>query len=70
MTILEQSLNLLDLLVIDLLRWRNTKRVRFSGTENMADIYRNPKKHIISFIKAIFVFLIAAVADGLILSAI
>ncbi len=31
--LLGQALNLFDFLVIDLLWWRHTKRVRFSGTE-------------------------------------
>lgn len=33
--ILGQSLNLFDFLVIDLLWWRNSTRIRFTGTEHM-----------------------------------
>lgn len=66
--ILGEVLNAFDFLVIDMLWWRNSVRIRFSGTENMPDIYRNPKKHLISFLKGILVFLIVAIIDGLILS--
>ncbi|WP_315120927.1 hypothetical protein [uncultured Clostridium sp.] len=66
--ILGQILNLFDFLIIDILWWRNSKRIRFTGTENMDNIYKNPKNHFISFIKGIFVFLIVAVIDGLLLS--
>ncbi len=66
--ILGQSLNLFDFLVIDMLWWRNTTRIRFSGTEHMDQVYKNPKKHFISFIKGILVFFIVAIIDGLLLS--
>lgn len=62
-----QILNAFDFLVIDLLWWRNSKRVRFSGTEDRAELYKNPKKHFISFLKGIVVFFIVAVIDGLLL---
>lgn len=62
--VMGQILNLFDFLVIDILWWRNSKRVRFSGTENRTDLYRNPKKHLISFLKGIALFFIVAVIDG------
>ncbi len=66
--IMGESLNLFDFLVIDLIWWRHTKRVRFTGTEDQPELYRDPKNHLISFVKGILMFFIAALADGLILS--
>ncbi|MFP3155937.1 hypothetical protein LQZ18_16250 [Lachnospiraceae bacterium ZAX-1] len=66
--ILGQCLNAFDFLVIDMLWWRNSKRIRFTGTEDLQSVYRNSKKHFISFLKGILVFLMIAVMDGLILS--
>lgn len=63
-----ESLNLFDFLVIDMLWWRHTKRIRFTGTENQPELYRDPKNHLISFVKGILMFFIAALVDGLILS--
>ena len=63
-----QSLNAFDFLVIDMLWWRNSKRIRFEGTKNRAELYSNPKKHFISFLKGIALFLVIALIDGLILS--
>ncbi len=66
--VMGEILNAFDFLVIDLLWWRHTKRVRFSGTKNRPKLYRNPKNHLLSFVKGILMFFIAAVMDGLILS--
>ncbi len=66
--IMGEALNLFDFLVIDLLWWRHTKRVRFTGTENRPELYSNPKNHLISFLKGILMFFLAAFIDGLILS--
>lgn len=66
--ILGQCLNAFDFLVIDMLWWRNSKRVRFKGTEDRRDLYSNPKKHFISFLKGIAVFVIVAVIDGTLLT--
>lgn len=63
-SIMGQGLNLFDYLVIDLLWWRRTKRIRFAGTEDMDELYQNSKKHTISFIKGIFMFFIVAVLDA------
>ena len=54
-----EGLGLFDLLVIDLLWWRNTKRIRFSFLPEK-QAYRDPKKHIESFLRGIPLF--AAVA--------
>lgn len=65
--ILGQLLNLFDFLVIDILWWRNSKRVRFTCTENKPKLYSNPKKHFLSFKKGCVMFLIVAIIDGLLL---
>lgn len=65
--ILGECLNAFDFLVIDMIWWRNSKRIRFSGTENMPGIYKNPRKHAISFLKGILMFLIVALIDSFIL---
>ena len=51
LSILGQSLNLFDFLIIDMLWWRNTKRIRFAGTEEKSYLYKNPKKHFYIFHK-------------------
>lgn len=66
--IMGEILNAFDFLVMDLLWWRHTSRVRFSGTEKQPELYRSPKNHFISFGKGIAMFFIAAVVDGLLLS--
>lgn len=66
--ILGQVVNAFDLIFIDMIWWRNTKRIRFKGTEKLDVAYRNPKKHIKSFLKGIIVFIIVALIDALILS--
>lgn len=68
LSIMGQGLNLYDYLVIDLLWWRTTKRIRFRGTENRPELYRNPRKHTVSFVKGIVMFLIVALTDGLLLT--
>ncbi len=66
--VMGEILNAFDFFVMDLLWWRHSKRVRFSGTENQPELYRDPKKHLISFTKGIAMFFIVAVIDGWILS--
>ena len=46
---LGQCLNAFDFLVIDMLWWRNSKRVRFTDTKDREELYSNPKKHFASF---------------------
>lgn len=57
--ILGESLNLFDLLVVDLLWWQHSKRVRFTGIGNRED-YLGSEKHIKAFLRAIPVFASAA----------
>ncbi len=57
--ILGEGLGLFDLLIIDLLWWRNTKRIRFSFLPDKA-IYQEPSKHIGSFVRGIPLFVAIA----------
>ena len=64
--ILGEGLGLFDLLVIDLLWWRNTKRIRFSFLPDK-EIYQDPSKHIGSFVRGIPLFAaIAALSAGVV----
>ena len=56
-----------DLLIIDLLWWRNTKRIRFTKIPEK-ELYQNPQKHIQSFIRGFILYLIIAIIDGYILT--
>ena len=67
LNIIGQGLNLFDLLVIDLLWWRNSKRIRFTQIPEKA-LYRNSKKHIQSFVRALVMYLLVALLDGYILT--
>mgnify|MGYP004595910339 CR=1 FL=1 len=63
---LGEGLGLFDLVVIDLLWWRNTKRIRFSFLPEKAP-YQNPKEHVASFLRGIPLFAAtAACAAGII----
>lgn len=66
--VLGEGLGLFDLLVIDLLWWRNTKRIRFSFLPEKK-YYQNPKKHIESFLRGIPLFAAAAALSALIVTA-
>ena len=59
---LGEGLGLFDLLVIDLLWWRHSKRIRFSFLLEDS-FYQNPKEHLLSFVRGIPLFLgVAALA--------
>ena len=62
---LGEGLGVFDLLIIDLLWWRNTKRIRFSCAPEKA-LYQNPKKHIDSFIRGIPLFAATAAFAALV----
>ena len=64
--ILGMTINLFDLLVIDLLWWRNTKRSRFSMFSDKK-LYEDPKAHIYAFLRATLMYLIIALIDGALL---
>ena len=65
--ILGQALNIFDLVVIDLLWWRNAKRIRFTKVPEKI-LYQNPKKHIEAFARAFIMYIVVAAADGYILT--
>lgn len=56
-----EGLNLFDLLVIDLLWWRNSPRVRFSFLPEKG-LYHAPEKHVQAFVRGIPMFALAALA--------
>lgn len=66
LSIIGQGLNLFDLLVIDLIWWRHTKRIRFTKIPEK-DLYQNPRKHIESFARAFVMYFLIAVIDGYLL---
>lgn len=66
-SILGQGLNIFDLLVIDLLWWRNTKRIRFTKIPEKS-LYQNPRKHIEAFLRALLMYFFIALVDGYILT--
>lgn len=57
---LGEGLGLFDLVVIDLIWWRSTKRIRFSFLPEKA-LYQDPSKHIGSFLRGIPLFAVVAV---------
>ena len=66
--IMGEVLNAFDYLVMDLLWFRKTKRTRFVGTKDRADLYEDPVNHRGAFYRGIPAFFSAAVVDGLLLS--
>ena len=62
-----EGLGLFDLLVIDLLWWRNTKRIRFSFLPEKK-YYQDPKKHIGSFLHGIPLFAAIAALTALVVT--
>ena len=63
-----EGLGLFDLMVIDLLWWRSTKRIRFSFLPEKK-YYQDPKKHIESFLHGIPLFAAIAALTALIVTA-
>ena len=62
-----EGLGLFDLVVIDLLWWRNTKRVRFSFLPE-EEYYQDPKKHVESFLHGIPLFAAIAALAALVVT--
>lgn len=56
-----EGLNLFDLLVIDLLWWRNSPRVRFSFLPGRGH-YQAAEKHVQAFVRGISMFALSALA--------
>ena len=65
--IMGQVLNAFDL-AMDLIWFRNTRRTRFEGTKDQADLYRDPKNHVAAFLRGIAAFLVVSLIDGFILT--
>lgn len=65
--ILGEVVGLFDLIVIDLLWWRNTPRIRFSCLKDKS-YYQDPKKHIDSFLRGIPLFIVVAAVVALIVN--
>ena len=63
--ILGEGLGLFDLVIIDLLWWRNTKRIRFSFLPEKA-MYQDPYQHLRSFVRGIPLFAAIAALGALI----
>lgn len=66
---LGEGLGLFDLIVIDLLWWRSTKRIRFSFLPEKAH-YRDADKHIGSFLRGIPLFAVVAVLSAAVVAGI
>lgn len=64
---LGETLNVFDLVVIDLLWWRNAQRIRLSAIPQK-QLYQNPQKHIEAFLRAAVMFVLVALLDGYLLS--
>ena len=67
LSVMGQGLNFFDLFVIDLLWWRNTKRIRFTKIPEK-ELYQNPRKHIEAFGRAFVMYAIVALVDGFLLT--
>lgn len=65
--IMGQGLNLFDLLVIDLLWWRNTKRTQIEGLDVDRALYQERGKHVDAFYRGILMFLCAAFISAVVL---
>lgn len=67
LSILGQGLNVFDLLIIDLLWWRHTKRIHFTKIpEN--EWYQDSQQHVLSFVRGAVLYLLIAVIDGYLLT--
>lgn len=67
--VLGEGLNLFDLLVVDLLWWQHSRRVRFEKIGEPED-YLGAGKHAMAFVRAIPVFAAAALLAAVILKVI
>ena len=61
---LGEGLGVFDLLIIDLLWWRKTKRIRFSFLPD-GSLYQDPREHINSFLRGIPLFAAVALVAAL-----
>ena len=65
--LLGEIMNLFDLVVIDLLWWRNTSRIRFSCVSDKA-LYQDPSVHLASFYRGAIMYLLVALLVSCIIS--
>lgn len=65
---LGEGLGIFDLVIIDLIWWRNTRRIRFSILPERED-YQDPQKHVASFLRGIPMFALVAALAAFIVSA-
>lgn len=65
--VIGQIINLYDLLVLDMIWFKNSPRVRFSEFPDK-ELYKDSSNHIKSFLKGIFMFFLVAIIDGIILT--
>ncbi|WP_311525381.1 ABC transporter permease [uncultured Varibaculum sp.] len=65
--ILGQTLTVFDLFIVDLLWWRNTKRIRLSKIPQK-ELYQDPKKHVEAFLGALVLYFFVALVDGYLLT--
>lgn len=65
--LLGEIMNLFDLVVIDLLWWRNTSRIRFSCVSDKA-LYQDPSVHLASFYRGTIMYLLVALLVSCIIS--
>lgn len=61
-------INIYDALVIDIIWFCHSKRVRFKGTENMDKEYKNYKFHIMESLKGEIIGLVLCILIGVIIS--
>ena len=66
--VFSEGVGQLDILMIDLLRWRSTKRIRFSFLPGKK-YYQSPKKYVESFLHGIALFTAIAVLTAMVVTA-
>jgi hypothetical protein len=65
--IIFSGVNLYDLIVLDIIIFCHSKKLIIKGTEDMIEEYKNPKHHLIGFIKGVCIgFIISIISGGII----
>ena len=57
-------INFYDALVLDTIWFCHNKKIRFHGTEDLAPVYENPKKHWVDFVIGTIIGLIVSILAG------
>lgn len=57
-------INFYDALVLDTIWFCHNKKIRFHGTEDLAPVYENPKKHWVDFLIGTIIGLIVSILAG------